>query len=73
MPDKRYLGDAVYISFDGYHVWLTTEYGLGPTNAIALEPPVLDGLYRYVKDIKKEMSDMGDKDKNQGKEVDPNA
>lgn len=54
MPDPRlparsftYLGDAVYASFDGYHIWL----GLNShTNQqIALEPAVVRELCVYAK------------------------
>ena len=51
MNDKVYLGDSVYAVFDGYHVVLTTENGYGPSNTIALEPPVIDALNRYAKSI----------------------
>ena len=53
MDHKSYLGDAVYADFDGYHIVLTTENGLGTTNTIALEPPVLDRLLKYVEELKK--------------------
>lgn len=58
---KRYIGDGVYASFDGYHVWLTTENGYRVTNRIALEPPVLAALNRYVEDLarRKESPDAG--------------
>ncbi len=49
---KEYLGDAVYARFDGYHVWLTTENGIAVTNEIALEPPVLEALNKYVARLK---------------------
>lgn len=54
MPGKfhEYLGDAVYISFDGYQLWLCTSDGLGVTNMIALEPPVYESLLNYVKFLK---------------------
>lgn len=39
--EKLYLGDSVYFEFDGYHVVLTTDNGLGPSNTIALEPEVI--------------------------------
>ena len=46
---KAYLGDSVYASFDGYHIWLTTENGYpdDPRNQIALEPSVFEALIRY--------------------------
>lgn len=53
-PQKRYLGDSVYASFDGYHVRLTTENGKpdDPSNEIALEPQVLESLNSYVEYVK---------------------
>lgn len=45
-PQHEYLGDGVYASFDGYHVWLRTgSHDAEP--AIALEPDVLTALLRY--------------------------
>ncbi len=45
--DELYLGDAVYASFDGYHIWLRTSDGYRDTNRIGLEPAVLDALIKY--------------------------
>jgi len=47
MTTEMYLGDAVYASFDGYHIWLKTSNGITTTNQIALEPGVLDALDRF--------------------------
>jgi len=47
---ETYLGDGVYASTDGYHVWLAVN---NHTNiVIALEPAVLEALNRYVEKIK---------------------
>ena len=43
--DEIYLGDAVYASFDGYHIWLRT--GDGNNQQIALDPQVLAALLHY--------------------------
>jgi hypothetical protein len=41
LTDRLYLGDGVYVAFDGYGVVLTTQNGEGPpTNTIVLEPAV---------------------------------
>lgn len=40
-----YLGDGVYASFDGYHIWIKVHDQY--TCEIALEPDVLDNLIRY--------------------------
>ena len=47
----RYLGDAVYASFDGYQIWLCTANGIEITNRIALEPAVWQELLSYRKEI----------------------
>lgn len=45
---QDYLGDGVYVSFDGYHIWI----GLGSSmKQIALEPAVFDALVNYRKRI----------------------
>lgn len=45
-----YLGDAVYASFDGYHIQLRT--GDGNNQRIALEPAVLESLFDYARSLK---------------------
>ena len=44
--EKRYLGDGVYASFNGYQIWLDTR-GQKPVNMIALDPAVLYALNAY--------------------------
>lgn len=45
---KQYLGDSVYVDFDGYALTLTTENGYGASNTIVLEPAVYGALLTYV-------------------------
>jgi len=45
---KEYLGDAVYVDFDGHMLTLTTENGISVTNTIHLEPEVYGALTQYV-------------------------
>ena len=49
---KQYLGDAVYIEFDGFAIVLTTEDGVSITNQIVLEPEVLDAFMNYVDQLR---------------------
>jgi hypothetical protein len=42
-----YIGDAVYVSFDGYRFWLETSNGLGITNSVALDSSVLEKFLKY--------------------------
>ena len=48
--NKHYLGDSVYVHFDGYAMVLTTENGYpdDPRNTIVLEPQVCDQLKNYI-------------------------
>jgi hypothetical protein len=48
--EPTYLGDGVYASFDGYHIWL--HLGAHDTPAlIAIEPHVYDSLRHYAKRV----------------------
>lgn len=50
MEDK-YLGDGVYASWDGFHIWLDLR-GQDETTRIALEPAVLGQLVEYAEQVK---------------------
>jgi len=45
---RIYLGDGVYVIFDGYQIWLETEREDG-VHRIALEPEVYSRLAEYVR------------------------
>lgn len=49
--NKAYIGDGVYIDFDGYGIVLTTEDGVSVTNTIVLEPYVYRALTEYVEHL----------------------
>lgn len=51
---ERYLGDGLYASFDGYHVWLRAPQAFGPDHKVALEPEVWAALVAYVQSLKGE-------------------
>ena len=51
--EPEYLGDGVYVSFDGYMLRLRTE-GIRGIETIYLEPSVYAALVEYVERIKKE-------------------
>lgn len=49
MTDEReYLGDGLYVSFDGYMVTLAASNGIADTNTVYLEPAVLAAFQRYI-------------------------
>ena len=58
LNNKVYLGDSVYVNYDGYMLTLTTENDSGPpSNIIYLEPGVYTGLVQYttrMKELKEE-------------------
>jgi len=51
---KQYIGDSVYVDFDGNALILTTDNGLGPSNTIYIDAEVWSALTKYVEDLKKE-------------------
>ena len=48
MKEKRYLGDGLYATHDGYGVWLTSEDGVNVLNRVYLEPSVYGALKDYM-------------------------
>ncbi len=46
-PTKEYLGDAVYVTYDGFHIVLTTENGISVTNEICIDRDVWESLIVY--------------------------
>jgi len=52
---KVYLGDSVYAEFEGGFIRLTTENGRpgDPSNAIFLEPAVIDAFLEFVAELRK--------------------
>jgi hypothetical protein len=51
MSDKTYIGDGVYVDYDGYQLVLTTEEGMLTTNTIYLDAHVFRNLTDYAIDI----------------------
>lgn len=62
MYEEQYIGDGVYVAFDGYHIWLAANH---PGNrVVALEPEVMEALIRYndhINRLRKEAHAEGDK------------
>lgn len=48
-PEPRHLGDGVYVSFDGYQLWLAVNDHRH--KVVALEPSVLAALTEYARSI----------------------
>ena len=55
---KQYLGDAVYVDFDGFNLILTTEDGIRATNRIVMEPQVHAMLTDYVARLKEKETEI---------------
>lgn len=43
--DQRYIGDGVYVSYDGYHICIAVNHHLN--HAVSLEPEVFMRLLKY--------------------------
>jgi len=48
---SEYLGDGVYVSYDGYGMWLTAEDGIRATDGIYIEPKVFQNLWEFIERI----------------------
>ena len=50
---RDYLGDSVYVGWDGYGLELTTSNGFpdDPRNRIYLEPEVFQALVRFMERV----------------------
>lgn len=50
---KEYLGDGLYVAYDGYHLVLTTDIESPETaNTVYLESSVYNNLVRFVEQLK---------------------
>lgn len=58
--EKRYIGDAVFVEFDGYHIVLTTSNGIRDTNRICLDNSVMISFETWMKEFKREMLEKAD-------------
>lgn len=55
---KQYLGNGVYVDFDGFRLILTVEYGHLTTNTIYIEfPSVFIPLLEYCQRLRGEESE----------------
>ena len=59
MIEDRYLGDGVYASFDGFHIWVDTRMEM-PINKIALDPHVVVQLVSYIEELRAKIKEEFD-------------
>ena len=57
--EKTYLGDGLYVHFDGYHFILSTERENG-VHWVGLEPPVFDNLISHRKQVYEDALNLED-------------
>ena len=49
---REYLGDSVYVKFDGCNFILYLDNGMGEHNCICMEPEVLTKLNNFVERVR---------------------
>jgi len=49
----EYLGEGVYVKYDGYGFWILANDHMDPTDKIYLEPHNLAALNRFVDNLKR--------------------
>ncbi len=60
---KTYLGDGLYVNFDGFHFILSTERSTERENGthwVGLEPAVFDEFIKYRKRVYKDAENLED-------------
>lgn len=50
---ERHLGDGVYVSFDGYQIWIAVNHHMN--KVVALEPGVQNMLIEYINELRREL------------------
>jgi hypothetical protein len=55
---EHYLGDGLYVCFDGHSVWLRAPRGNGD-HRVALEPAVLAGFIQWTQPIRDAQKQQG--------------
>lgn len=46
---QDYIGDGVYVEFDGFGVWAKANHHEHPTDQVYFEPMVLKGFIRFLR------------------------
>ena len=57
MTELGYIGDGVYLSFDGFQYWLAVNHHIN--KVVALEPHLVSILNEKVQQHRKEMGNHG--------------
>jgi hypothetical protein len=50
-PIKDYIGDGVYVIYDGYSIWLHANHPDFPTDKVCLEPDVMKRLNEFAERV----------------------
>ena len=53
--NQDYLGDGLYVSYDGFNFWLRAERD-GMTHEVALDPYVVQALLEYLQKLGVELT-----------------
>ena len=63
MEEVDYMGDGVYVEFDGFGIMLKANDHLNPTDEIYLEPEVLDKVIAFRERMKKKYAKKNEETK----------
>ena len=62
VPNEVYIGDGVYVTYDGWQIWLRTTREEGD-HQIALEPETYTALVQFVERLKEKAKERASEDK----------
>jgi hypothetical protein len=55
--DDSYLGDGLYVSFDGWQIELYASNGIEKTNSVLLDSDTLAAFLKYVERLQQSVGD----------------
>lgn len=62
MSDYQYLGDGVYVMWDGYHVVIMANSHIQPTDVIYFDPYVLKSFMKYVERLERQLQEKDEQE-----------
>ena len=60
IQEQDYIGDGVYVLFDGYGIWLHANNHEYPSDRIYIEPNVLEALNRFSTRVRRSHAERKD-------------
>ena len=57
MDKVEYLGDGLYVKWDGYQIWLLANDHQNPSDSVALDSHTLNAFLKFIERLKENKND----------------